>query len=86
MDRTIDKLHVIKAEVRDPEASTFVVSDERTMYGGKRIAAGDCVFNSTVHYWRVPYRQGLDVYACIEVFRNGDTLTEWGNRKPPSER
>jgi hypothetical protein len=42
--------------------------------------------DSTVHYWRVPYRQGLDVYAYIEVFRNGDSFTEWGNRKPPSER
>jgi hypothetical protein len=34
-------MYAIKAEVTDPEASTFVFSNERTMYGGKRIAAGD---------------------------------------------
>jgi hypothetical protein len=34
----------IKAEVADPQAETFVFSAQKTMYGGKRIAAGDLVF------------------------------------------
>lgn len=34
----------IKAEVRDPRAKTFVFAAQKTMYGGKRIAAGDMVF------------------------------------------
>jgi hypothetical protein len=35
---------VIKAEVRDPRARTFVFTAQKTMYGGKHIAAGDTVF------------------------------------------
>lgn len=35
---------VIKAEVRDPGAETFVFSRQKTMYGGKSIAAGDIIF------------------------------------------
>ena len=35
---------VIKAEVRDPRAKTFVFDAQKTMYGGKHIAAGDTVF------------------------------------------
>jgi hypothetical protein len=35
---------VIKAEVRDPRAKTFEFSAQKTMYGGKSIAAGDLVF------------------------------------------
>jgi hypothetical protein len=34
----------IKAEVRDPDAETFVFEAQKTMYGGKRIAEGDTVF------------------------------------------
>ena len=34
----------IKAEVRDPWARTFVLTAQKTMYGGKRIAEGDTVF------------------------------------------
>ena len=34
----------IKAEVRDPRAKTFVLSAQKTMYGGKHIARGDTVF------------------------------------------
>jgi hypothetical protein len=34
----------IKAEVRDPKARTFTFTAQKTMYGGKRIAAGDTVF------------------------------------------
>jgi hypothetical protein len=34
----------IKAEVRDPRAKTFAFAAQKTMYGGKRIAAGDTVF------------------------------------------
>jgi hypothetical protein len=35
---------VIKAEVRDPRARTFVFTAQKTMYGGKHIAAGDTIF------------------------------------------
>ena len=35
---------VIKAEVRDPRAKTFVFTAQKTMYGGKHIAEGDTVF------------------------------------------
>ena len=34
----------IKAEVRDPRARTFAFAAQKTMYGGKHIAAGDTVF------------------------------------------
>jgi hypothetical protein len=34
----------IKTEVRNPRAKTFVFTAEKTMYGGKHIAAGDTVF------------------------------------------
>jgi hypothetical protein len=34
----------IKAEVRDPRAATFAFSGQKTMYGGKQIAAGDELF------------------------------------------
>src|ERR1700676_1579063 len=34
----------IKAEVRDLRARTFVFAAQKTMYGGKFIAAGDAVF------------------------------------------
>lgn len=35
---------VIKAEIRDPKASTFEFTAQKTMYGGKNIAEGDTVF------------------------------------------
>ena len=34
----------IKAEVRDPRAKSLVFPTQKTMYGGKHIAAGDTVF------------------------------------------
>jgi hypothetical protein len=34
----------IKVEVCDPRAKTFTFTAQKTMYGGKRIAAGDTVF------------------------------------------
>jgi len=34
----------IKAEVRDPHAKTCAFTAQKTMYGGKQIAAGDTVF------------------------------------------
>jgi hypothetical protein len=34
----------IKAEVRDPRATSFAFTAQKTMYGGKQIAAGDTVF------------------------------------------
>ena len=38
------KMFAIKAEVGDPQAETFVFSEQKTMYGGKRIARGDTLF------------------------------------------
>lgn len=34
----------IKAEIADPSAESFVFTAQKTMYGGKHIAAGDAVF------------------------------------------
>jgi len=34
----------IKAEIRDPRAKTFTFTAQKTMYGGKSIAAGDTIF------------------------------------------
>ncbi|MGO4126401.1 hypothetical protein AB4Z01_18515 [Inquilinus sp. YAF38] len=36
--------YAIKTEIRDPQAETFVFTAQKTMYGGKHIAAGDTVF------------------------------------------
>ncbi|MBN9135160.1 MAG: hypothetical protein J0I92_03815 [Phyllobacterium sp.] len=33
-----------KAEIRDPQAEMFAFTAQKTMYGGKHIAAGDTVF------------------------------------------
>jgi len=37
-------MYAIKAEVSDPRATSFAFSEQKTMYGGKKIAAGDTVF------------------------------------------
>jgi len=37
-------MFAIKAEVSDPRAETFTFSAQKTMYGGKQIAAGDTIF------------------------------------------
>lgn len=34
----------IKAEIGDPQAESFAFSAQKTMYGGKHIAAGDVIF------------------------------------------
>ena len=34
----------IKAEIRDPRATSFALTAQKTMYGGKHIAEGDTVF------------------------------------------
>src|SRR5579871_2074482 len=34
----------IKAEIRDPRAKTFTFTAQKTMYGGKKIKAGDRIF------------------------------------------
>lgn len=34
----------VKAEIRDPQAGTFILAGQKTMYGGKHIAPGDTVF------------------------------------------
>lgn len=37
-------MFAIKAEIRDPLAETFDFAAQKTMYGGKRIAAGDVIY------------------------------------------
>ncbi len=37
-------IYLIKAEVRNPKAKTLQFRAQKTMYGGKRIAAGDTIF------------------------------------------
>ena len=37
-------MFAIKAEIADPRAREFVFDDQKTMYGGKSISAGDVVF------------------------------------------
>ncbi len=36
--------YAINAEIRDPRAKTFAFIAQKTMYGGKKIAAGDTIF------------------------------------------
>jgi hypothetical protein len=36
--------YVVKAALSDPHAKRFVFTAQKTMYGGKRIAAGDTVY------------------------------------------
>ena len=36
--------YVIKVEIGDPAAKTFVFTRQKTMYGGKTIAAGDTIY------------------------------------------
>jgi hypothetical protein len=37
-------IYAIKVEIRDPLADTFTLPAQKTMYGGKRIAAGDTLY------------------------------------------
>jgi hypothetical protein len=37
-------MFAIKARVSDPRAKAFVFNEQKTMYGGKRIAKGDIIF------------------------------------------
>jgi len=37
-------MYAIKAEVTDPRVESFTFREQKTMYGGKEIAAGDTVF------------------------------------------
>ncbi|MGC2782153.1 MAG: hypothetical protein WA418_41620, partial [Bradyrhizobium sp.] len=37
-------MFVVKAAIDDPDATTFILPAQKTMYGGKDIAAGDTVF------------------------------------------
>jgi hypothetical protein len=36
--------YAIKTEITDPKAESFAFRDQKTMYGGKRIAQGDTIF------------------------------------------
>lgn len=37
-------MYAIKAEILDPRASTFEFPHQKTMYGGKKVAAGDTIY------------------------------------------
>lgn len=37
-------MYAIKAEVRDPRARSFTFVAQKTMYAGRRVAAGDTIF------------------------------------------
>jgi hypothetical protein len=37
-------IFALKAEISDPPAKTFALTAQKTMYGGKHIAAGDVIF------------------------------------------
>jgi len=37
-------MFAIKAEIHDPQAKTLAFPAQKTMYGGKRIAAGDVIY------------------------------------------
>lgn len=39
-----DGMYAIKAEIGDPEARRFAFVAQKTMYAGKRVAAGDTIF------------------------------------------
>jgi hypothetical protein len=51
--------YAIKAEVRDPRATAFVFTAQKTMYGGKHIAEGDAVF-----IFASENEGGLGLIAC----------------------
>ena len=44
MAQQVPKAFVIKAEVHDLNAAGFAFEAQKTMYGGKQIAAGDVIF------------------------------------------
>jgi hypothetical protein len=44
IDAAGDGMYAIKAEVGDPGARRFAFSAQKTMYAGKRVAAGDTIF------------------------------------------
>jgi len=39
-----ERAYAIKAEVSDPPATSFAFANQKTMYGGKKVAAGDTIF------------------------------------------
>ena len=41
---TLTATFAIKTEIRDPRAKTFTFTAQKTMYGGKTIAAGDTIY------------------------------------------
>ncbi len=38
------RMYAIKAEITDPKASVFEFEHQKTMYGGKKIAAGETIY------------------------------------------
>jgi hypothetical protein len=42
--RALEAMYAIKAQITDPEASSWTLRDQKTMYGGRRITTGDTIF------------------------------------------
>jgi hypothetical protein len=68
--------YAIKAAVEDPQASRFEFVAQKTMYGGKHIAAGD-----TVYVFASENEGGVGLVACGVV-----TSSQAVPRKPGVER
>ncbi|MBG0810573.1 hypothetical protein IY145_14465 [Methylosinus sp. H3A] len=69
----------IKTEIADPRAATFVFSAQKTMYGGKAIAAGDRVF-----LFASENEGGTGLVACgVVVFAEAVAKTAGVERQTP---
>ena len=55
-------MFAIKAPISQPDADTHVFSDQKTMYGGKTIAAGDLIY-----LFASENEGGLGLVACGRV-------------------
>jgi hypothetical protein len=44
MDFPFLTMYAIKAQIADPEASSWTLRDQKTMYGGRRITTNDTIF------------------------------------------
>jgi len=72
--------YVVKAELRDPQAKTFVFARMKTMYGGRKIAVGDEVF---VFASETEGGQGLVVRGVVtkaEAAKKPRSVARWTPR------
>jgi hypothetical protein len=69
-------MFAIKADVADPGVAAFTFRDQKTMYGGKHIAAGD-----TIYIFASENEGGAGLVACGTV-----TMAKATPRKPRIDR